>query len=111
MRTNVPEDARNAVTWGVFPGKEIVQTTIIERESFLTWKVPISVFVVEQRHTTDYPQEEAFSIWAEWASFYPPGSNQRTSLDIVRKSRWLMSILHHDFKNSRALWDLIESSV
>ncbi|KIM55040.1 hypothetical protein SCLCIDRAFT_135459 [Scleroderma citrinum Foug A] len=93
LRTNVPEDARNAVTWGVFPGKEIVQTTIIERESFLTWK------------------EEAFSIWAEWASFYPPGSNKRTSLDTVRKSRWLMSILHHDFKNSRALWDLIENSL
>jgi hypothetical protein len=27
------------VTWGVFPGQEVVQTTIIERESFLTWKV------------------------------------------------------------------------
>lgn len=43
-RTNVPEDGRNAVTWGIFPGQEIVQTTIIERESFLTWKVlPISL--------------------------------------------------------------------
>jgi methylenetetrahydrofolate reductase (NADPH) len=33
------DDGKNAVTWGVFPGQEIVQTTIIERESFLTWKV------------------------------------------------------------------------
>lgn len=33
------DDARNAVTWGVFPGQEIAQTTIIERESFLAWKV------------------------------------------------------------------------
>ena len=32
---------RNAVTWGVFPGQEIVQSTIIEQESFLTWKVRI----------------------------------------------------------------------
>lgn len=38
-RSNVPEDGRNAVTWGVFPGQEITQTTIIEKESFLTWKV------------------------------------------------------------------------
>lgn len=38
-RSNVPEGGRNAVTWGVFPGQEITQTTIIERESFLTWKV------------------------------------------------------------------------
>jgi methylenetetrahydrofolate reductase (NADPH) len=39
FRTNVPEDARNPVTWGVFPGQEIIQTTIIEHESFLNWKV------------------------------------------------------------------------
>ena len=35
------EDGRNAVTWGVFPGQEVVQTTIIERESFLSWKVSL----------------------------------------------------------------------
>ena len=35
----MPENGRNAVTWGVFPGQEVVQTTIIERESFLSWKV------------------------------------------------------------------------
>lgn len=41
------EGERNAVTWGVFPGQEIVQSTIIERESFLSWKVchlPPSLF-------------------------------------------------------------------
>lgn len=38
-RTNVSEDGRNAVTWGIFPGQEVIQTTIIERESFLSWKV------------------------------------------------------------------------
>ena len=40
-RSNVSEDGRNAVTWGVFPGQEVVQTTIIERESFLLWKVSL----------------------------------------------------------------------
>lgn len=39
LRTNVDDDGRNAVTWGVFPGQEIAQTTIIEKESFLAWKV------------------------------------------------------------------------
>ena len=29
----------NAVTWAVFPGQEIVQSTIIEEISFLAWKV------------------------------------------------------------------------
>jgi hypothetical protein len=35
------ETERNAVTWGVFPGQEIIQSTIIEEESFLTWKVRV----------------------------------------------------------------------
>lgn len=39
LRGNVSGDDRNAVTWGVFPGQEIIQTTIIERESFISWKV------------------------------------------------------------------------
>ena len=33
-----PEDV-NAVTWGVFPGKEIIQPTVVDPESFLVWKV------------------------------------------------------------------------
>jgi methylenetetrahydrofolate reductase (NADPH) len=33
------ERAANTVTWGVFPGKEIVQPTIIEEVSFCAWKV------------------------------------------------------------------------
>ena len=35
------ETERNAVTWGVYPGQEIIQSTIIEEESFLTWKVRV----------------------------------------------------------------------
>jgi len=89
LRTNVPDDGRNAVTWGVFPGHEIIQTTIIERESFLSWK------------------EDAFSTWAEWASFYPPRSSERELLEGIRKERWLVSIVHHDFKNQDALWEFL----
>ena len=39
MRTNTHSDGPNAVTWGVFPGKEIVQPTIVEAISFMAWKV------------------------------------------------------------------------
>ncbi|KAK1218862.1 methylenetetrahydrofolate reductase 1 [Marasmius sp. AFHP31] len=89
-RSNVSEDGRNAVTWGVFPGQEIVQTTIIEKESFLSWK------------------EEAFSIWAKWASFYRPDSPERKVLDGVRQEKWLVSVIHHDYKNPEALWQFFE---
>jgi hypothetical protein len=33
------EGDSNVVTWGVFPGQEIAASTIIERDSFLSWKV------------------------------------------------------------------------
>ncbi|CAA7271526.1 unnamed protein product [Cyclocybe aegerita] len=88
-RSNVPADGRNAVTWGVFPGKEIIQTTIIEKASFLSWK------------------EEAFFIWSEWASFYRPGSAERKLLEGVRDNRWLVSLVHHDYKNTEALWTFL----
>ncbi|KAJ7074128.1 methylenetetrahydrofolate reductase-domain-containing protein [Mycena amicta] len=88
-RGNVPEGGRNAVTWGVFPGQEIVQTTIIERESFLTWK------------------EEAFSIWSDWASLYRPESDERQLLERVCEERWLVSIVHHDYRDPTALWTFV----
>ncbi|KAI0647429.1 methylenetetrahydrofolate reduct [Trametes meyenii] len=89
MLTNVPEGGRNAVTWGVFPGQEITQTTIIEKESFLSWK------------------DEAFSIWTEWASFYRPGSQERTLLEGVRDQRWLVTLIHHDYMDTSALWTFL----
>ncbi|KAF7375999.1 Methylenetetrahydrofolate reductase [Mycena sanguinolenta] len=88
-RGNVPEGGRNAVTWGVFPGQEIAQTTIIERASFLSWK------------------EEAFSIWSEWASLYKPQSKERILLENVCDERWLVSIVHHDYRNTQALWTFL----
>jgi len=49
----------NAVTWGVFPGREIIQPTVVDTESFVTWK------------------EEAFDIWlTAWASIYQEGENE-----------------------------------
>ena len=41
LRTNNTQEGPNAVTWGVFPGKEIVQPTIVEAISFMAWKVSL----------------------------------------------------------------------
>ncbi|KAG5645575.1 hypothetical protein DXG03_005713 [Asterophora parasitica] len=98
-RGNVPENDRNAVTWGVFPGQEIAQTTIIEKESFLSWKVGYN--------QPGSSKDEAFSIWFDWASFYRPGSEERKLLEGVRDERWLVSIVHHDYKNTDALWTFL----
>jgi hypothetical protein len=43
LQTNTHSDGPNAVTWGVFPGKEIIQPTIVEAVSFMAWKVCPSI--------------------------------------------------------------------
>ncbi|KAI5477814.1 hypothetical protein MNV49_005898 [Pseudohyphozyma bogoriensis] len=93
-RTNMGKGDVNAVTWGVFPGKEIVTTTLIEEMSFKAWK------------------EEAFSIWQEWSYLYPAGSPSRKFIQNLADTRWLVSVCHHDFKNEEALWTwLLEQPV
>ncbi|KAH7107687.1 MTHFR-domain-containing protein [Auriculariales sp. MPI-PUGE-AT-0066] len=84
--SNMQDGSGNAVTWGVFRGQEIAQSTIIERDSFLAWK------------------DESFKLWKEWSEFYAPGSDERKLLDRMRRELWLLSIVHHDFKDEDGLW-------
>ncbi|KJK86246.1 Methylenetetrahydrofolate reductase [Metarhizium anisopliae BRIP 53284] len=79
----------NAVTWGVFPGKEIVTPTIIEEVSFKAWS------------------EEAFGLWGEWAKVYGRGSESEKVLSGIRSDYWLGNIIHHDFIDREALWKLL----
>ncbi len=83
------EASVNPVTWGTFPGKEIVTPTIIESVSFRSWC------------------EEAFSIWREWRKIYPPKSSTAKLLAAVRDDYWLVIIIHHEFVESDALWRLL----
>jgi len=83
------EASTNAVTWGVFPGKEIVTPTIIEEVSFKAWS------------------EEAFGIWGEWAKIYGRGSESARLLEEVRRDTWLVNIIHHDYVERDALWELL----
>src|SRR4051812_38415369 len=41
VETSLSSDERtavNAVTWGVFPNREVIQPTIVEISSFMAWK-------------------------------------------------------------------------
>lgn len=89
FRTNLPADASNCVTWGVFPNREIVQTTIVEEESFRAWK------------------EEAFEIWKEWKLLYPKDGDSARLIDNILNDYYLVTVLHHDYPNESALWDLL----
>jgi len=74
LKTNTPGDGPNAVTWGVFPGKEIVQPTIVETVSFLAWK------------------DEFFRLGGDWAHCYDAGSRSRAVIDGLIGSWWLINI-------------------
>ena len=97
----------NAVTWGVFPGKEIITPTIIEEVSFRAWA------------------EEAFGIWAEWANVYAgagrggaaaiggeaseKGKESKELIEKVREDVWLVNVIHHGYVEREGLWQLLLS--
>ena len=74
LRTNAPSDGPNAVTWGVFPGKEIVQPTIVETVSFLAWK------------------DEAFRLGSDWANCHPSSSPSRHLIEGIINKWYLVNI-------------------
>ena len=74
LQTNAPSEGPNAVTWGVFPGKEIVQPTIVETISFLAWK------------------DEAFRLGEDWAKCHPSGSVSREVIGNVVDTWYLLNI-------------------
>ena len=50
------------------------------------------------------PQEEAFALWREWSLLYAAASPARAFLRDVTETRWLVSIVHHDYKDRDGLW-------
>ncbi|KAF7887037.1 uncharacterized protein EAF02_003684 [Botrytis sinoallii] len=79
----------NAVTWGAFPGKEIITPTIIEEVSFRAWA------------------EEAFGIWGEWARVYGKDSQTRKIIDGIKEDVWLVNVSHHAYCEGEGLWDVL----
>ncbi|KAF2620084.1 hypothetical protein F2Q68_00041808 [Brassica cretica] len=80
--SNVGEADVNAVTWGVFPAKEIIQPTIVDPASFKVWK------------------DEAFEIWSRsWANLYPEDDPSRKLLEEVKNSYFLVSLVDNDYIN------------
>ncbi|XP_057966261.1 probable methylenetetrahydrofolate reductase (NADH) [Malania oleifera] len=78
--SNINKTDVNAVTWGVFPAKEITQPTVVDPASFIVWK------------------DEAFEIWSKgWAQLYPEGDPSRKMLEEVQNSYFLVSLVDNDY--------------
>lgn len=74
LSTNASSDGPNAVTWGVFPGKEIVQPTIVERVSFMAWK------------------DEFYRLGQDWAECHPSSSPARYLIEDLVETWYLVNI-------------------
>ncbi|KAK3182344.1 methylenetetrahydrofolate reductase (NAD(P)H) met13 [Lecanicillium sp. MT-2017a] len=90
LKTNAPTDGPNAVTWGVFPGKEIVQPTIVESISFLAWR------------------DEAFRLGTDWAHCYDSKTPSRVLIDKIMKDWYLINIVNNDFHDNTTLFELFK---
>ncbi|KAH7328017.1 methylenetetrahydrofolate reductase [Stachybotrys elegans] len=90
LKTNAPSDGPNAVTWGVFPGKEIVQPTIVESVSFLAWR------------------DEAFRLGMDWAHCFDPNTPSRVLVEQIMKTFCLINIVNNDFHDQTLLFEIFK---
>ena len=91
LKTNASTDGGpNAVTWGVFPGKEIVQPTIVETVSFLAWR------------------DEFYHLGSEWSKCYSEGSESRRLIKEITESWYLVNIVHNDFRQQRGTFPIFD---
>jgi methylenetetrahydrofolate reductase (NADPH) len=105
LRTNTHSDGPNAVTWGVFPGKEIVQPTIVEAVSFMAWKVRVVSLRDERRpHFTLPKQDEAYELGQQWAKVYESDSPSRKIISNLMDTCYLVNVVHNDFRDADAIF-------
>lgn len=88
FESSEPRDAVHAVTWGSFPGKEIVTATMVEEVSFRAWV------------------DEAFGIWSEWARCVR-GAGSRRFLRGVREGWCLVNVIAHGYREEGRLWEIL----
>ena len=89
--TNIKRLTPLAVTWGVFPGQEVKQPTIVDPVSFDAWRV------------------EAFALWHEqWGKHYEAESESRKVLDRIRETYYLVNLVDNDFPKGNCLWNVLD---
>jgi methylenetetrahydrofolate reductase (NADPH) len=108
LRTNTRSEGPNAVTWGVFPGKEIVQPTIVEAVSFMAWKVKTRRYLIVVWDAVadgiNLHQDEAFELGQQWANFYDADSPSKALISDMMDSYSLVNVVHNDFQSSDAIF-------
>eukprot|EP01089_Gocevia_fonbrunei_P019339 TRINITY_DN6822_c0_g1_i2.p1 TRINITY_DN6822_c0_g1~~TRINITY_DN6822_c0_g1_i2.p1 ORF type:complete len:381 (-),score=95.39 TRINITY_DN6822_c0_g1_i2:4-1146(-) len=69
-----------AVTWGVFPGKEIIQPTVVDPDAFTVWK------------------DESFGLWkSQWAKVYETDSDSQALINKIHDTYYLIAVVDNNF--------------
>ena len=80
LRVGVEEGGITALTWGVFPNREILQPTVFDPKAFLVWA------------------EEAFSLWTSmWLNLYDFDTPSFDLIEIIRDTFFLVAIIDNDY--------------
>jgi len=90
LKTNTRDEGPNAVTWGIFPNREIVQPTIVETVSFLAWK------------------DEAFRLGQDWSRCYASFTGSRKLIDTIMDECYLVNIVNNDFHQTMEIFNIFE---
>ncbi|XP_031571834.1 methylenetetrahydrofolate reductase-like [Actinia tenebrosa] len=90
--TNANIYSPNAVTWGVFPGSEVIQPTVVDPIAFQFWK------------------DEAFALWnQQWRNLYPEGSPSRDVIKTIQETFYLINLVDNDYVAGNSLFDVLNN--
>jgi methylenetetrahydrofolate reductase (NADPH) len=79
-----------AVTWGVFPGQEIQQPTVVDLNSFVAWK------------------DEAFELWSDWYDALPEDSAARSIVKKCQSEWYLVNLVDNNYLSSDLFHTLVD---
>jgi len=92
--TNYKKNTPIALTWGVFPGREIQQPTIADYKTFLIWK------------------DEAFALWLEkWGQVYEENSPSRNVFEEIVDDMYLICLVDNDYVTGTQLWEFVDEVI
>jgi methylenetetrahydrofolate reductase (NADPH) len=80
-----------AVTWGVFPGQEIQQPTVVDLNSFLAWK------------------DEAFELWSDWYDALAESATEsRATIKKCQSDWFLVNMVDNNYLSSDLFHTLVD---
>ncbi len=83
-----------ALTWGVFPNKEILQPTVFDSETFVVWS------------------EEAFELWTQaWATLYDDETESCSLIYDIHDTYYLVAIIDDEYTECELFTTIVEEMI